>query len=273
MKNYYKLDNQQETLNLIKGSSETIRRTTLNLDVLFWFAGFLEGRGSFIISNKRCFFIITQNELVVLFKIKKFLNLGRVQKHGAYFRFIITKIKDFNYLVNLISKYIIFDKTNLCISNCLNDYVVEKVNLQIFNFYANAWLSGFIDAEGCFNIRLVKRGQYKCGFKIRILFFLDQKLYGEDLYFFEHLKNNIGGSIINRKNNNFRFSLESKDDILKLINYLKRYPLRSHKKSIQLKHWLVCFRIQNKKEITINDIEKIQKIKSWRYSPPKYESI
>ena len=92
MRNNYKLDNQQETF--LKGSSETTRRTTFNTDKLYWLIGFLEGDGSFIKSNDRYFFILTQNELIVLYKIKKFLGFGRVQKHGKYFRYIITVKKD-----------------------------------------------------------------------------------------------------------------------------------------------------------------------------------
>ena len=273
MKNKYKLDNQQETLNIIKGSSETTCRTTFNLDILLWFIGFLEGDGCFIYSNKRLFFIITQNELIVLFKIKHFLSLGRVQKHGSYFRFIITKQKDVLFLINLISNLIIFNKTVIKINQCLQNKNVEKLNLINFNFFKSAWLSGFIDAEGCFYIRLLKRKSYKSGYQIRTLFLLDQKLLEKDILFFEYLKNCIGGYILNRKNNNFRLVLENDKNLLDLILYLKRYPLRSHKKSILFKHWLICWRIKNKKEITDIDIDRIKKIKSWRYSPPKYESI
>lgn len=271
MKNYYKLDNQQETLN--KGSSETTRRTTFNFDLLLWFIGFLEVDGSFIFSNKRYFFIITQNELIVLFKIKHFLKLGRVQKHGKYFRFIITKSNDFYFLINLISPYLVLFKTVSKINSCLKYTNYKNLNLKKFDFFKNAWLSGFIDSEGCFYVRLVKREKYILGYQIRLLFILDQKLLDNDVIFFDYLKLAIGGSIVNRKNNNFRLIIESNDDILKLIDYLKRYPLRSHKKTIQFKHWLICWRIKNKKEKTIQDIEKIKKIKSWRYSPPKYESI
>lgn len=274
MKNYYKLDNQQETFSLYdEGSSETIRRTTFNLDMLYWFVGFLEGDGSFIFSNKRYYFIITQNELVVLYKIKNFLKLGRVQKHGIYFRFIITIQKDFIFLIKLIYRYIFLNKTYLKINKCLNKDLNKNIDYNKFDFYSNAWLSGFIDAEGCFYVKLIKRKEIKIGYQIRILFILDQKFLGDDLDFFKILKDKIGGYFYNRKNNNYRFILEDNNLILHLINYLKRYPLVTHKKSIQYKHWLTCWRIKNKKDITFKDLKKIQKIKSWRYSPPKYESI
>jgi hypothetical protein len=49
--------------------------------------------------------------------------------------------------------------------------------------------------------------------------------------------------------------------------------LRSHKKSIQYKHWLKVHNIKMKSVITVADIEIIKKIKRWRYSPPIFESI
>lgn len=271
MKNNYKLDNQQETCN--KGSSETIRRTTYNLDKLYWFIGFLEGDGSFIKSNDRLFFILTQNELIVLHKIKKFLGFGRVQKHGNYFRYIITIRKDFFYFLNLILSYILFNHVLLRIQNCVNLLFFERLNINNFNFLNNAWLSGFIDAEGCFYIRLLKRSNYICGYQIRLCFFLDQTLSNEDLIIFKRLQSQLGGYVYDRKNNNFRFTLENDLDICKLINYLKRYPLRSHKKSIQYKKWLKCLYMKRKGDLTKEDIIKIKKIKSWRYSPAIYESI
>lgn len=271
MKNNYRLDNQQETDN--KGSSETIRRTTLNLDMFYWFIGFLEGNSSFINSNNRYFLILTQNELVVLYKIKKFLRAGRVQKHGRYFRFIITAKKDFFHLVNLILPVIVFNKTVLRIQTCVYNEIFKKIKLCGFNFFNNGWLSGFIDAKGCFYVWLLKKLSYNCGYQIRICFFLDQKLLKEDLIIFHYLQSQLGGFIIDRKNNNFRLSLENDVCINNLITYLKRYPLKSHKKSIQYKHWLKCLNIKRKNYITQNDIDKINKIKSWRYSPPIYESI
>lgn len=257
----------------MRGSSETIRRTTFNLDFIFWFVGFLEGDGSFICSNNRLFFVITQNELIVLNKIKFFFKCGRVQKHGKYFRFIITNQRDFFWLIQLIWEKIIFFNTWYRIHLCIAPSTFS-VNLINANFLQNAWLSGFIDAKGCFYIRLSKSQRHRCGYLICLMFILDQKVINEyDMIFFSRLSKQLGGYTIKRKENNFLFYLENHTDLSQLIKYLKRYPLRSHKKTIQFEHWLTCFRIKQKDEITPEDILKIKKIKSWRYSPPKYESI
>lgn len=275
-KKYYKLDNQQETkVHKIKkknewvGSSETIRKTTLNTDFLFWFIGFFEGDGSFVLlKDGRIFIIIVQNELLVLYKIKKFLKKGKVQKHGKYFRYILTLPLDVSFLIKqflgfyttryLLKFNILFNK-NLCYFN--------------LNFLENAWLSGFIDAEGCFYIRLLKRKTYDVGYQIRLIFILDQKFDENERNIFLLLNKVLPGRVELRKNNNFRFIIENINILEILIKYLNRYPLKSHKKMIQYKKWLKVYFIKKKKVKTLKDIEKIKKIKSWRYSPPLYESI
>lgn len=269
-KKFYKLDNQQETLIKNKGSSETIRETTLNTDFLLWFIGFSEGGGSFIKSGNRFFFIISQNELIVLYKIKKFLKIGKVQKHGKYFRFILSKKLDIFYILDYFYKYSIMQKTYIRLNS-----IFERNNIffqKNYNFLDNAWLSGFIDAEGCFYIALKKRKNYKFGYQIRTKLLLDQK-FEKNFNFFESLNQQIKGTLEIRLINNYRFIIENNKSILIIINYLKRYPLKSHKKTIQYKHWLKCLYIKNKTTKTFNDLKKIRKIKSWRYSPPLYENI
>lgn len=39
----------------------------------------------------------------------------------------------------------------------------------------NSWLSGFIDAEGCFNVTLFKRNAITLGYQVKLRFMIDQK--------------------------------------------------------------------------------------------------
>lgn len=279
---YCKLENQQETLlisvvnNINKGSSETTRETILNKDFLYWFIGFFEGNGSFIqLKDKRIFIVIVQNELVVLYKIKSFFNKGRVQKHGKYFRYIITLQKDIDFFFDNVffcfytTRYL--NKLNMF----LNIKLKNKKVLLSNDYLLNAWLSGFIDAEGCFYIRLVKRDSYKFGYQIRLVFILDQLFEDLNYNIFFDLKNIFNnGFIEQRKNsNNFRFKLENNKDLDILIKYLSRYPLKSQKKLIQYKKWLKALNIKKKEVKTEKDLLRLKVLKNWRYSPPLYENI
>ena len=39
----------------------------------------------------------------------------------------------------------------------------------------NSWLSGFIDAEGCFNAQTITDSKYSLGFRVRLRFIVNQK--------------------------------------------------------------------------------------------------
>jgi hypothetical protein len=39
----------------------------------------------------------------------------------------------------------------------------------------DAWLSGFTDAEGCFNVKIEKRSNTVTGFRVMLRYILDQK--------------------------------------------------------------------------------------------------
>lgn len=271
-------DNGQSAGNIINnnnGSSETTCEASLNSlnkDFLFWFIGFVEGKGSFIVSNDVKFFIIKQKELVVLYKIKEFLKRGRVQQHGTCFRFIITKKKDIIFLKNLFLNNIKLNKVCLMLEFFYNENNNSFKN-KSKSFLNNSWLSGLIDAEGYFYISLLKRTPHETGYKIKIQFILDQKLLGNDVDFLNLLLksfNNLG-FVLYRGDSNFRLVLKNSKSIEILINYLKNYPLKTHKKSIDYKKWLRCFRIKQKSIQTEKDIEYLKKVESWRYSPVAIE--
>ena len=53
---------------------------SINTQFLEWFIGFSEGDGSFIVSNERCYFMINQKDLKILYKMKAILGFGQVFK-------------------------------------------------------------------------------------------------------------------------------------------------------------------------------------------------
>jgi hypothetical protein len=117
------------------------------------------------------------------------------------------------------------------------DEKIEYLNQKsLLSFNDNAWLSGFIDAEGCFNASKIKNKAYSLGFRVRLRFILDQK---DESFIFIKLKNFLeSGVISNRSNNNktpklenmFRFTTTSIYSHEKLITYLNKFPLRTFKK-------------------------------------------
>jgi len=69
----------------------------------------------------------------------------------------------------------------------LNKWLVAQDMVEIVSnplpLLSNAWLSGLIDAEGCFNITLFKREAMTLGYQVKLRFMIDQKDSIETLSF------------------------------------------------------------------------------------------
>jgi hypothetical protein len=73
----------------------------------------------------------------------------------------------------------------------------------------DAWLSGFTDAEGCFNVSLLKNSDTKLGFRVILRYILDQKNAESLLISIKHLLN-YGKVVLRVKTNNvYRFYIDS----------------------------------------------------------------
>ena len=115
------------------GSSETIRETTFQFELflqhlpeqkvkishrfLEWFIGFAEGDGSFIVSRTklgraRLFFTLVQKEVRVLHRLRSELGFGKVQRHGKYFRYVVSDQKGIDRLIHLFNGNLVLNKTH-----------------------------------------------------------------------------------------------------------------------------------------------------------------
>ena len=142
------------------------QKYTINKKFLEWFIGFVEGDGSFIISKNKIYFDITQNlqDVQVLYYIKKELGFGKILIRNEPKRnvavFYVTSEDNFYRLIKIFNG-------NLCtrykkeqfyrwLITFNNQYKKDiKFNDRIVRpSLKTSWLSGFIDAEGCFIARV-----------------------------------------------------------------------------------------------------------------------
>ena len=236
------------------GSSETIRKTTFDfysykqnlvshktrIDIQFleWFIGFVEGDGSFIVSNTRLFFIINQKEEKILHYIRTNLGFGKVSTYNTYSRFIVADKNNVDRLIYLFNGNLILEKTNSRFLSWLyarNAYSTDKIQhvmrgKQSTDFQDNAWLSGFIDGEGWFNVVRTLDPRYTLGYRIRLRFILDQK---NEPCILKHIQGFLGSGVISQRQSvdgMLRFTSTSISSHEKLIQYLTRHPLRTFKK-------------------------------------------
>jgi hypothetical protein len=218
-------------------------------DLLNWVIGFAEGDGSFGVSSSpetgtQHVFVITQKDPKVLYKVKKYMGFGRVERHGDYFRYIVGDIIGTSKIIELFNGRLCLEKTHKRFTVyvdyfnkriCLKKYerlkllpitVKERRSLIDFETY---WFSGFIDAEGCFSTVITEKTR-------RLRFIVDQK---DEMDVLQQIRVFIGmGSIYTRKTTNYRYQYSQviSDIEDKLVQYLKNFPLQSQK-SVDYIRW------------------------------------
>jgi hypothetical protein len=246
-------------LKFSKGSSETTCETII-LDEKFkwWFIGFTEGDGSFIVNKDGYLeFKITQSseDAQILFYIKKQLGFGSVSvqdKNNKTHHFRVRNKKDIFKLISIFNGNIItkfkLNQFKMWLEAFNEKYKINveyleckhKLNLE------NAWLSGFTDAEGCFTSSvLISKVTGKAIVTVRYV--VSQK---DDLEFSTCLANLINGYVTHVKSYNGYNTVVNHGKLNKILSYLNKFTLKT-KKLISYSRWLkVYWLVKDKKHFT-----------------------
>lgn len=272
-----------------------------------WFVGFFEGNGSFVIDSNsgRCYLIIDQKHVKVLIYIKDNLKVGSIKKYQNYYRLTISSKKDMYYVLTVLNGHLILNNTNKRLHNFINNYNkyyrlnVEDPYYLIFKGQStfnkeSSWLSGFIDAQGCFNIRIVSFSKMKRHLLDLLKEFdnVEKDLFVKDPLYFKRLLNlldskelknsmslrirlrftirqkrekdllkNIsivyGGSVKQIKEGIFEYCLDSNSKIKRIIDYIDNNPLNSIKHIDFLKFKIAYNRLNNKEHLDIKEPIKV----------------
>ena len=231
-----------------KSPSETTRETSFNFDSfrkitgkspdeisddwLTWFIGFSEGDGCFFTSkNNRISFILTQKESEILYSINKTLGIGIVRTYGPFSRYRVEDKKGILILTSIFNGNLVLEKRKIQLSKWLVILKIEKRNNKVYPLINNSWISGFIDAEGCFNITIFKRKAMKFGIQVKLRFMIDQK---DCLNNMNYLKEQLNLFLTYRKSKNgikdiYRIESNSFVKIPLIINYLDKCNLKTKK--------------------------------------------
>jgi Proton-conducting membrane transporter/NADH-Ubiquinone oxidoreductase (complex I), chain 5 N-terminus/LAGLIDADG endonuclease len=258
----------QFTLGKDRGSSETRREEFILKDNVFkfWFIGFTEGDGSFIINkNGYLEFKITQSSLdaQVLFFIKRNLGFGVVRLQDKNNKTHCFRVRDKQGLLKIISVFNgnIFMETRkaqfkLFIYAYNKIYKTNIVHLENNSKpdLSTSWLCGFTDAEGSFTCSIIDRS--KEGGLVILRYILSQKGNFEQMEYLGDLLNgkthylkSYGG--YNMTVNTTKLSL--------IIKYFDSHPLKT-KKSIVYFNWNKMFKlVLAKKHLTDAGLITIKK--------------
>lgn len=212
----------------------------------FW-VGLMDGDGSIQVNHWRYKYL--QYRLIIKLKycIENLTMLNLIKKHiGGNVKiiknkkFIIWVVNERKYILKLINIFISYPpltsrlRAQLAFMlECFQQNNVEwyfnarnkkylNQNIDIVNIdynYFNEWLSGFIEAEGCFSIRNVSNNHS---------FSIGQT---NDKYILDEIKNHFDiKNKVKEKNNKFWYiEVYRKLTLIKIINHCVNYPLLGEK--------------------------------------------
>lgn len=247
-----KINNQKLSFDVFNKLYQKKYNSEIDPNWLGWFVGFTEGDGYMGKDNSGLVFVITQKESKILFDIKNTLKFGNVKTFEGFSRYMVHGKEEILLLFHIFNGNLhILPRINqlLVWADWLNEKYTDNhlkvVTKTVELSFDNSWFSGFIDAEGCFNIYVAKNSN-----SVTLRFIVDQK---NGLLFFNSLKNLVGsGSIYSRKNNNIRYTASNLINLILIINYLNQFPLKS-KKYMAFNKWLIVYNKVIKKEHKTND--------------------
>ena len=230
-----------------------------------WLRGMTEGDGSFIVAKRKgkkneLMYVLTQKkeEMELLIKVKEELGkgYGSVIKQGENtIRYIVQDKRGLNNIINEHNGELKLKKKREQFKKFVNMYNFKygesielkerrkKVDLK------DGWLSGFIEAEGCFYLTFNEKTK---GFRVRFL--ISQK--GEDKVM-EEMRGLLGGSVYNHSVKGVKTLEISGRKLGKLIEYLENQELKGEKRE-EYERW-VKIRKQILKGFREGELEKVKK--------------
>jgi hypothetical protein len=248
-------------------TTKPAHRLDINTAFLIWFIGFVEGDGSFVISHNKVYFDLTQDlkDINLLYQIKATLGFGKVLirtsqiqtrtgKHRKVGVFYVTGKENFIRLAHLFNGNLVTSykkkqfKTWLSVLNKQYSCFIEKIESEIQPSFKNAWLSGFIDAEGCFFYSTGVKPCHtsKLGKNLFIDFSISQKQ--KDVLSLIRclfsIKSDTNIRFVSWQG--YQFYLGNKQKLVPLINYLNKYPLKT-KKNADFLMWSKIHNLSKKK--------------------------
>lgn len=285
-----------------QSASETTRETSFNFSAfrlyyktlfgndaqhlsnnwLTWFIGFVEGDGAIqtYANGTRVRFVLTQKESAILFHIRNILGIGTV-KHfpqgrsgnkNDFYRLIVDNPSHILLLAFLFNGNLAIthriQQISLWVQALNNRFganTILFINTAISVTLQDAWLSGFTDAEGCFNVSITSNARYTLGHVIKMRYLVDQK----DNSILLIIQNLFGFGKVTLRSQTlsprgglgvYRYTATGFKSMNDLISYFKVFPLLS-KKARSFDKWLMIHNIvSNKLHLSEEGLAQVRRL-------------
>nr|YP_010732229.1 putative LAGLIDADG homing endonuclease [Watanabea sichuanensis]WDY13143.1 putative LAGLIDADG homing endonuclease [Watanabea sichuanensis] len=262
-------------------------KAKIDFSFLEWFIGFAEGDASFysrIDNNRhRLGFSVCQNDAKILHRIRSTLGFGTIlsftRKEKVYWQYRVEDKQGIQRIMSLFNGNLVFPKRYIQFQKWVNlrkdiwssDFVLKEQ--RVIPSLQNGWLSGFIEAKGCFyaNFRLKTHHQHTntyWGFDQKLTL-TQQDLHGERevLQQIAFLMES-GLSPLQKK---ARVRLVKKSKVYRiefcslaaqtiLIAYLEKFSLYGQKNIAFKRWWRIYLRRQTQEIYTPRIITRLKKL-------------
>lgn len=189
---------------------------------IYWLAGLIDGDGSLLVNKNKaltCEISVHERDVKALFKIKEKYH-GSVSKRSNVkaYRWRVSKRWIIEKLYNDLNGKLITDGKKEQMKKFSSVFNIEPVIVENYNFNVNTgWLSGFMDADGCFTIR----NNYTLTISIsqktsEILYSIKDKLQCGNVYY-------------DKRGNTFNYAVTDLKGIKNILSYLDKFPLKTTK--------------------------------------------
>nr|YP_203335.1 orf355 [Zancudomyces culisetae]AAW49502.1 orf355 [Zancudomyces culisetae] len=282
IKNLLNKNSNQDKRYYIHKENKDIKEFNENFS--YYLAGLIEGDGTIIVpkterSNKGRInypsiqIVFNSKDLPLALIIQKNLGLGSISKTKGVnaYRLTINNYEGLIKLTKLLNgkfktvKIYYFNELIKFLNNRFSNFNILPMELNQTPFYSNSWLSGFIDADGHFNVSLNKnsvscrfelvqaiedkRGNDKKDIMIKLAEYLNKQL------------KIISKSYCNSKDQ-YNINITNLESNLIISNYLLKYPLFSSKFLNFKDYYKVLILIKNKEHKSLIAKEQIYSIKN-----------
>ncbi|KAH9879747.1 hypothetical protein J1614_002245 [Plenodomus biglobosus] len=146
---------------------------------------------------------------------------------------------------------------NLTLSKKVNNLFGEQNSIKLNPLF----ITGFVDAEGCFAIGLFVSSKYRMGYQTQAIFKIT--LHKKDFNLLSQVKDYFGvGTITKHGNTTIEYRVKSLKDLDVILAHFEKYPLISQKWSDCELFKLAVSLLKNKEHLTEKGFNKILAIKS-----------
>lgn len=155
-------------------------------------------------------------------------------------------------------------KTNLQITKTL-EAVASKNNNNFNNpdkFLNPYYVTGLIDAEGCFHISVLRNAEYFCGYSVSLVFEINLIRTDHDLLCKLQDFFSVGGVSFQDKRNKAVYRVGAFKDMHVLINHFDQFPLITKKQSDFILFKCVYELMKEKKHLEFEGVEQILQLKA-----------